>query len=222
VTIWFLLRRWPATSARAAWATGAQWAVLTILFETAMGRAAGRSWGEVLGQYALWRGSLWPLLLLWILVAPAALSSLQRAHVAVGATLAWAVIGWGACGGTFGLARAALGVEAAIWIHLAAAPLIGALATRLLWRHRRHPGVTGTALAMAGVPAFLDSVVVAPFLERSYAMFQSAAGTWIPLALILVASAGTAVVQGAKPNTTSGSRPPSRSLGPYRLGRNRV
>ena len=35
-------------------------------------------WGDVLAQYALWEGSLWPLLVLWVLVAPAAISSVQR------------------------------------------------------------------------------------------------------------------------------------------------
>ncbi len=191
-TIWFLLRRWPLARAQHAWATGALWAALTVLFEIALVRGTGRPWDDVLGQYALWKGSLWPLLVLWILAAPAALSALQRSGVAVGPALGWAVAGWAACGLTFAVARAAFGVEAAIVIHLVAAPFIGAAATRLLWRHPRHPGVAATAVTMAGIAALLDAILVAPFLERSYAMFASPAGTWIPLALILAASAATA------------------------------
>jgi hypothetical protein len=34
----------------------------------------------------------------------------------------------------------------------------------------------------------LDSLVVAPFIEHSYAMFRSALGTWIPFTLIVAAS----------------------------------
>ena len=212
--IWFLLRRWPLATSRNAWATGALWAALTVLFELALGLGGGGSWSEVLGQYALWRGSLWPLLVLWVLAAPVALSALQRARVAVGAALGWATAGWVACGATFGVARAAFGVDAAVWIHLAAAPFIGAAATWLLWRHPRHPGAAATAFTMAGTAALLDAILVAPFLERSYAMFASPAGTWIPLALILAASAATAGWL-ARREPAGASRPPAPPPSPH-------
>jgi hypothetical protein len=61
-----------------AWATGAFWASLTVVFEVALVRGSGRPWQDVVDQYALWKGSLWPLLVLWVLVAPAAISALQR------------------------------------------------------------------------------------------------------------------------------------------------
>jgi hypothetical protein len=192
VTIWFILRRWPLARAPQAWATGALWAALTVVFEVALVRGGGRPWDDVIGQYAIWKGSLWPLLVLWVLAAPAALSALQRSGVAVGPALRWAVAGWIACGLVFALARAVLGVEAAIVIHLLAAPVIGAAVTVLLWNHPRHPGVAGTAATLAGTAALLDAIVVAPFLERSFDMFSSVAGTWIPLALIFAASAATA------------------------------
>jgi hypothetical protein len=78
LVIWFLLRRWPVASAGQAWATGALWAVLTVLFEVGLVRGSGRPWDDVVAQYAIWEGSLWPLLVLWVLAAPAALSALQR------------------------------------------------------------------------------------------------------------------------------------------------
>ncbi len=193
IAIWLVLRRWPPARAPQAWATGALWAALTVAFELALVRGGGRPWSEVLAQYQLWKGSLWPLLVLWLLVAPAALSALQRSRIAVGATLGWAVAGWIACGLVFAVARAAFGVGAAVVIHLLAAPAIGAAATLLTWRHPLHPGVAGTAATLAGTAALLDAIVVAPFLERSFAMFESPAGTWIPLALIFAASAATAV-----------------------------
>ncbi len=193
VAIWFVLRRWPLSRAPQAWATGALWAALTVAFEVALVRGGGR-WDDVIAQYALWKGSLWPLLVLWVLAAPAALSALQRSRIAVGPALRWAVVGWIACGLTFVLARAAFGVDAAVVIHLLAAPAIGATVTLLLWSHPRHPGVVGTAATLAGTAALLDAIVVAPFLERSFAMFASLAGTWVPLALIFAASAATAAL----------------------------
>jgi hypothetical protein len=77
IAIWLLLGPWPIRSARQAWATGALWAALTVLFEAALVRGEG-SWDEVLAQYALWRGSLWPLVVLWVLVAPRVLSATRR------------------------------------------------------------------------------------------------------------------------------------------------
>jgi hypothetical protein len=188
VTMWFVLRRWPVSSVRQAWATGAAWAGLTIVFEIALVLGGGHPWSDVVDQYAIWRGSLWPLLVLWLLAAPAMISALQRSRVAVGPTLGWVVVGWAACGMVFALGRVLFGVEAAVIIHLLAAPLIGAMVTFLLWNHPRHPGVLATAATLAGGAALLDAILVAPFLERTFAMFGSPAGTWIPLGLIFAAS----------------------------------
>ena len=118
-----------------------------------------------------------------------------------GAAAGWAAGVWAACGLTFAMGRAALGIDAALAIHLAAAPAISFAATVLCWNHRRHPGALATAVVMAGVPAGLDALVVAPFLERSFAMFASPVGTWIPLALIFLGSLATARLL---------SRPPER------------
>ena len=41
---------------------------------------------------------------------------------------------------------------------------------------------------MTGLIVALDALVVAPLFERSYAMFRSALGTWIPFAAIFLAS----------------------------------
>jgi hypothetical protein len=199
IAIWFLLRRWPIPTARRAWSTGALWTALTVAFEVGLVRSGGGSWDEVLAQYALWRGSLWPLLLLWLLVAPGALSALQRSGVAVGITILWGVVGWMACGLVFMAGRALLGVDAAVVIHLVAAPVIGAAVTLLLRKHPRHPGVLAGAAALAGIPALLDAIVVAPFLERSFAMFASPAGTWIPLALVFASSAAVAALRAGAP-----------------------
>lgn len=44
---------------------------MTIVFEFAIGRWLDqKTWSELLGNYALWRGELWPLLLLLLGVTP--------------------------------------------------------------------------------------------------------------------------------------------------------
>jgi hypothetical protein len=43
-------------------------------------------------------------------------------------------------------------------------------------------------MVLTGIVVILDAVVVAPIIERSYAMFRSFIGTWMPFAAIFLAS----------------------------------
>ena len=44
---------------------------LTVAFEIAMGRLVDhKSWSELAGNYALWRGRLWPLVLATVAISP--------------------------------------------------------------------------------------------------------------------------------------------------------
>jgi hypothetical protein len=49
---------------------GLAWVALTLAFEFGFGWAAGRSLAEMLADYALWRGRLWPLFLVATLLGP--------------------------------------------------------------------------------------------------------------------------------------------------------
>ena len=47
------------------------WLVMTIIFETGLGRyALGNPWSQVLRDYNLLEGRVWPLFLLWLTVSP--------------------------------------------------------------------------------------------------------------------------------------------------------
>lgn len=70
VAVFFLVRAWPLSSPGQAWRVGALWFALTFLFETGMGVVAGHPWSRIFGDYAVWEGRLWPLVLLFVLVAP--------------------------------------------------------------------------------------------------------------------------------------------------------
>lgn len=66
-----VLRAWPPASAGQALAIGLAWVVLTVAFETLLGRyGSGRPWGELWGDYDLLAGRIWILVPLWLLVAP--------------------------------------------------------------------------------------------------------------------------------------------------------
>lgn len=65
------VRRWPPASAREAWFIGLFWLVLTVAFEFLFFHyVGGHSWAELLANYDMASGRLWPLILVWVAVAP--------------------------------------------------------------------------------------------------------------------------------------------------------
>jgi hypothetical protein len=75
-------RRRPLGSTREALQVGAAWLALTIAFELGFGRGvAHTSWEELLADYDLRKGRLWPLVLAWIALGPAVL---RAAHARYG------------------------------------------------------------------------------------------------------------------------------------------
>jgi len=68
-----LERRWPLESDREALVVGGRWLAMTVLFEFGFGRGVDRrSWAELLRDYDLRRGRVWPLVLAWLAVGPLA------------------------------------------------------------------------------------------------------------------------------------------------------
>lgn len=75
----FVRRLAPRASRGELVAVGAGWAAATVAFEFLFGHYVAReSWSALLANYDLRRGRLWPLVLLTLLVAPAALGSAGR------------------------------------------------------------------------------------------------------------------------------------------------
>lgn len=100
---------------------------------------------------------------------------------------AHSVAGWAVCGGVIGLGRRFLPMGAVLAVHAVVAPAAFAV---LAWRYfRRFPDASplNTAVAMTVAVIALDLLIVAPFAERSFDMFRSVPGTWIPFASILAA-----------------------------------
>lgn len=104
------------------------------------------------------------------------------------------ISGWAACGATMYLGRTHLPLWAALLLHALAAPVFFGLAA---WVYYRRPEARRRVLAFAAINTLgvivLDVVVVALLVERSFAMFASVAGTWLPFALIFLASLGVGV-----------------------------
>ena len=89
-----------------------------------------------------------------------------------------AVVLWGACGGVIAIGRRLWSLDGALRVHLIAAPVIAFLVSGA---HREIAPVfspTTRAVVITAIVVLLDALVVAPLLERSYAMFLSIMGTW--------------------------------------------
>lgn len=70
-TIAWLFVRNRRLPVRTLWALGGMWLGLTLAFEFGFGRfVSGLSWGDLLADYDLTRGRLWPLVLAAVLTGP--------------------------------------------------------------------------------------------------------------------------------------------------------
>jgi len=65
-----LQHRWPLRSSVEAARVGAVWFALTMCFEVGVGRARGKTWADIGGEYDLRRGRLWPLVLISLTAGP--------------------------------------------------------------------------------------------------------------------------------------------------------
>jgi hypothetical protein len=102
--------------------------------------------------------------------------------------LAFGLVGWGICGGIINIGRPLIGVQTTVVVHAIAVPFVfGGLA----WLYYHFFGYTSalqTALVFTGLVMLLDAGIIAPLAEKSYAMFTSILGTWIPFGLIFLST----------------------------------
>jgi menaquinone-dependent protoporphyrinogen oxidase len=113
--------------------------------------------------------------------------------------LVHAVAGWALCAVTMLALLRAFSISVALALHAIAAPLVF---TALAWRYFRARGAREalpTAVAWTAVVAVLDLVIVAGLAQRSFAMFQSVVGTWLPFALIFLATWATGEILSMMP-----------------------
>jgi hypothetical protein len=100
-----------------------------------------------------------------------------------------AIVIWVLCGAVMGFGRRLIGLDATLRLHLVMAPVFSFCVTLILGRLTSIPGGSfSRAIVITAVVIVLDAVIVAPLIEKSYAMFRSLIGTWIPFVLIFLGS----------------------------------
>lgn len=96
--------------------------------------------------------------------------------------------GWALCGATIAMGRAITSMDVTLIIHAMAAPIIFALLSTLYFKKFAYTKPLATAIIFVGFVIIMDAGLVAPVFEKSYEMFRSVVGTWIPFALIFTST----------------------------------
>jgi hypothetical protein len=106
--------------------------------------------------------------------------------------LAFAFVGWALCGAIMGIGQVVTSIENTLIAHAIGAPIIFAGLTIVYMKRYAFTTPLQTAIIFLGFVVFMDVFVVALLVIRSFEMFASLIGTWIPFALIFVSTYLTA------------------------------
>ena len=99
-----------------------------------------------------------------------------------------AFIGWVLCGAIMGIGMAVTSIETTLIIHATGAPVIFVILSLIYFRKFNNTTPLQTAITFTGFVIFMDVFVVALLINKSFEMFTSAIGTWIPFALIFIST----------------------------------
>lgn len=97
-------------------------------------------------------------------------------------------VGWALCGAIMFIGMAVTSMQTTLIAHAIGAPIIFAVVS---WIYCSRFGFTKpltTAVVFVGIVIFLDIFPVATVINRSFEMFTSLLGTWIPWALIFLST----------------------------------
>jgi hypothetical protein len=102
--------------------------------------------------------------------------------------LAHSLAGWGLCGAIIAVGRNLTTMENTLIIHAIGAPIIFGGLSLAYQRFFNYTAPIVTAAVFLSFTILMDFFVVATFIEKSYAMFTSFLGTWLPFVLIFTAT----------------------------------
>ena len=105
-----------------------------------------------------------------------------------------AFVGWGLCGATIGIGKNLTSMEITLVLHAIGAPIFFAIIALIYFKNFNFTAPLQTAVIFIGFVIFMDVFLVALFIEKSFAMFTSPLGTWIPFALIFLATYLTGLI----------------------------
>jgi hypothetical protein len=102
--------------------------------------------------------------------------------------LAHGLAGWALCGAIMWIGMAVTSMENTLIMHAIGAPIVFGAISSVYFRAFNYTTPLRTAILFVSVVVFMDVFLVALLIERSFEMFTSLLGTWIPWALIFTST----------------------------------
>jgi hypothetical protein len=96
----------------------------------------------------------------------------------------FALAGWALCAAVMAVGIKGFGLQTALIVHAVAAPVIFIQLSFIYFKNFRYTGPASTALIFLGVTVFIDFFLVALIINKSFDIFASIIGTWLPFILI--------------------------------------
>jgi hypothetical protein len=99
-----------------------------------------------------------------------------------------AIIGWALCGSIIFIGRSITTMENTLVIHAIGVLIIFSIISLVYFRYFNYTTPLQTAAIFMSFAMLMDFFVIATFVEKSFAMFSSILGTWIPFGLIFLST----------------------------------
>ena len=127
--------------------------------------------------------------------------------VRIAILLVHAFVGWALCGATMGFGMATTTVNNALIVHAFAAPIFFVGVSLVYFRYFNYTSPLRTALVFLAFVIAMDFFVVAMLINRSFDMFTSLLGTWIPFVTIFAVTylTGSLVRPSKRSSLSSGN-----------------
>ena len=109
-----------------------------------------------------------------------------------------AFIVWTLCGATIAVGRSITTIELTLIIHAIGAPIFASIVAVLYYKKFNYTSPFWTAFIFLLFIIAMDAGLVAPVFEKSYRMFRSILGTWIPFSLIFMSTYITGLIIQSK------------------------
>jgi hypothetical protein len=108
--------------------------------------------------------------------------------------LVHAFIGWALCGATMGIGMATMPMQTTLIVHAIGAPIFFTIISYIYFTKFNYTPPLQTALIFVSFVILVDFFLVAMVIEKSFDMFASLLGTWIPFMLIFASTYVTGLV----------------------------
>ena len=105
-----------------------------------------------------------------------------------------AFVVWALCGGTIAIGRSITTMKLTLIIHAIGAPIFAFIVAMFYYKRFNYTSPICTAFIFLLFIFAMDAGLVAPIFERSYRMFKSILGTWIPFSLIFMSTYITGLI----------------------------